>query len=65
MRWLRPLNLLANGAMVLATPIGGGGFLVDVLAGIAIAVASIYVARWIGGSLGARARALVAKQSFN
>ena len=34
MRWLRPLNLLVNGAMVLATPIGGGGFLVDVLAGI-------------------------------
>ena len=33
MRWLRPLNLLVNGAMIAATPIGGGHFLFDVLVG--------------------------------
>jgi hypothetical protein len=67
MRWLRPLNLLGNGAMLLATPIGGGHFLVDVLAGIAIAIASIHAARWIGGSLAVRGygNALTLKQSFN
>jgi len=67
MRWLRPLNLLVNGAMIVATPIGGGHFLVDVLAGIAVAAASIYAARWIGGSLAIRGydKALTLKESFN
>jgi hypothetical protein len=67
LRWLRPLNLLVNGAMILATPIGGGHFLVDVLAGIAVAAASISAARWIGGTLAVPGynRALTLKQSFN
>jgi hypothetical protein len=66
-RWLRPFSLLGNGAMILATPIGGGHFLVDVLAGIAIAITSIYAARWISGSLGVgeRAKPLTLKQGFN
>jgi hypothetical protein len=67
MRWFRPLNLLVNGAMIAATPIGGGHFLVDVLAGVAVAAASIYAARWIGDSLTARdyGKALALQESFN
>jgi hypothetical protein len=48
MRWLRPLNLLCNGAMLVATPVGGGHYLVDVIAGAAVAAGSIYAARCIG-----------------
>lgn len=47
MRWFRPLGLLCSGAMILATPIGGGHFFVDVIAGVAVATASIYAARRI------------------
>ena len=66
MRWLRPLNLLVNGAMIAATPIGGGHFLVDVLGGVAVA-ASIYAARWSGANLAIRGhgKALTLKESFN
>ncbi|MGC2087309.1 MAG: phosphatase PAP2 family protein [Bradyrhizobium sp.] len=45
-RWVRPLNLAVNGAMLLATPVGGGHYLVDVLAGVTVAVGSIYAARY-------------------
>ncbi|WP_316226185.1 phosphatase PAP2 family protein [Bradyrhizobium sp. SZCCHNS3052] len=45
LRWLRPFNVLIHGAMLLSTPIGGGHFLVDMIAGIAIATASICIAR--------------------
>jgi uncharacterized membrane protein YwaF len=48
-RWLRPLNLLVNGAMICATPAGGGHYFIDVLAGIVVASASIYVAHRISG----------------
>jgi hypothetical protein len=44
-RWLRPLNLFCNGAMIVATPVGGGHYFVDVIAGIAVAAASAYAAR--------------------
>jgi uncharacterized membrane protein YiaA len=46
-RWFRPLNLLCNGVMIAATPVGGGHFFVDVIAGIALAAASIFAARRI------------------
>jgi hypothetical protein len=46
-RWLRLINLALNGAMLVATPIGGGHFLVDVLAGIAVALASIGSAQFV------------------
>jgi PAP2 superfamily len=49
-RWLRPFNILCNGAMLFATPIGGGHYLVDVIAGIAVAALSLHAARRIGGS---------------
>lgn len=53
LRWLRPFTLLCNGALLAATPIGGGHFLVDVIAGITVAVASICAARHIALALAA------------
>jgi hypothetical protein len=50
-RWLRPVVVVVNGAMLAATPINGGHYFVDVIAGIAIAVAAIAVARQIGHRL--------------
>jgi PAP2 superfamily protein len=46
LRWARPLNLAVNGTMLLATPICGGHYLVDVLAGVTVAISSIYAARY-------------------
>lgn len=46
--WMRPLALMANGLMLAATPIGGGHYFVDVLAGIGVAVLAIAASRWIG-----------------
>jgi hypothetical protein len=47
-RWLRPFTLFGNGAMIVATPVGGGHYLVDVLAGTGVAMASIYLAWRLG-----------------
>jgi len=44
-RWMRPIAVLANVSMLLATPIGGGHYFIDVFAGMAVAVAAIIVAR--------------------
>ncbi|WP_407155065.1 phosphatase PAP2 family protein [Bradyrhizobium sp. STM 3557] len=44
-RWFRPVNIFINAAMLVATPIGGGHFLIDVLAGIAVAILAIYGAQ--------------------
>ncbi|HEX5211201.1 MAG TPA: phosphatase PAP2 family protein [Pseudolabrys sp.] len=46
--WMRPIALLGNGLMLLATPIGGGHYFVDVFAGIGVAVLAIAATRWIG-----------------
>jgi len=46
LRWLRPFNLACNGAMLVATPVGGGHYFADVVAGIAIAMLSIYGVRY-------------------
>jgi len=46
-RWIGPIALVANIAMLLATPICGGHYFIDVFAGIAIAMAAIVTARWI------------------
>ena len=49
-RWARPFNLALNGVMLAATPICGGHYLMDVLAGVAVATAAICLARY-GASL--------------
>lgn len=46
-RWLRPFNLFCNGAMIVSTPVGGGHFLIDVIAGIAVAASCLYAARCV------------------
>ena len=50
-RWIRPIAVLANVAMLLATPLVGGHYFVDVFAGIAVAAASITAARQIANWL--------------
>ncbi len=46
--WMRPVALIANIGMLLATPMVGGHYFVDVFAGIGVAVLAIAAARWIG-----------------
>jgi hypothetical protein len=46
-RWMRPLALLANGAMLVSTPIVGGHYFVDLVAGVVVAVLAILAARRI------------------
>jgi hypothetical protein len=47
-KWMRPIALLANGAMLAATPLNGGHYFIDVIAGVVIAVLAIVAARRIG-----------------
>src|SRR5438477_606660 len=47
-RWIRPVAIIANAAMLASTPIDGGHYFVDLIAGAAIAAASIAAARWSG-----------------
>jgi hypothetical protein len=46
--WMRPLALIANIGMLLATPLVGGHYFVDIFAGIAVAMLAIAAARRIG-----------------
>jgi hypothetical protein len=45
---MRPIVVLAFGAMLAATPINGGHYLIDIIAGTAIAVLAIVAARRAG-----------------
>jgi membrane-associated phospholipid phosphatase len=49
--WIRPVAVLANIGMLLATPYIGGHYFVDVFAGIAIAIAAIAAARLVSARL--------------
>ena len=46
-RWMRPIALVANAAMLASTPVDGGHYFVDLIAGIALAGAAILAARWL------------------
>ncbi|WP_426419065.1 phosphatase PAP2 family protein [Bradyrhizobium genosp. A] len=46
-RWLRLLSVPWNILMIVATPLGGGHYLVDILAGISVATAAIMATRAI------------------
>ena len=46
-RWMRPIAVVANVGMLVATPVCGGHYFVDVFAGIAIAAVAIMAARRI------------------
>lgn len=47
-RWFRPITVLANGAMLAATPINGGHYFIDLVGGIAVAIMAIAAARCVG-----------------
>ena len=49
--WMRPIMVLTNGLMLLATPIGGGHYFVDVFAGMGVAVLAIAAAKRLGAWL--------------
>ncbi len=49
--WMRPIAILANGAMLASTPIDGGHYFIDLAAGIAIAALAIVAARAVGRRL--------------
>jgi PAP2 superfamily len=55
-KWIRPIVVLANGAMMAATPIDGGHYFVDLFAGVAVAALAIVGARRVGAII-ARQRA--------
>ena len=46
---MRPFALIANGGMLLATPLVGGHYFVDVFAGAGIAVLAIATAKTMQG----------------
>ncbi|WP_244067829.1 phosphatase PAP2 family protein [Bradyrhizobium sp. Ce-3] len=50
-RWLRGVGLIWNTVMLAATPIGGGHYFADVLAGLAVAAVSIYAVNRIAARL--------------
>ena len=47
-RGLRPIVILVNGVMLAATPLNGGHYFIDVIAGVTIAVVAIVTARLVG-----------------
>jgi PAP2 superfamily len=50
-RWFRPVAILCNAAMLAATPIDGGHYFIDVIAGVAIAALAIVAARLVSRRL--------------
>jgi hypothetical protein len=63
-RWMRPIVLVANGAMLAATPLNGGHYFVDVFAGVAIAALAITAARQVGRVIARRQAGLGAGVSM-
>ena len=60
--WMRPIALLANGAMLASTPVDGGHYFIDLFAGIAVAVVAIAAARAVTRRIGERAIAVPARE---
>jgi membrane-associated phospholipid phosphatase len=50
-KWMRPIAIVANVAMLAATPITGGHYFVDVVAGMAVGALAIIVAKAISARL--------------
>jgi membrane-associated phospholipid phosphatase len=49
--WMRPIALVCNGLLLLATPIDGGHYFIDVIAGVALAVCSIWIVQKLSRTL--------------
>lgn len=45
--WLRPALLMLNGGMLVATPLVGGHYFVDVIAGVAVAALTIQASKYL------------------
>lgn len=54
LRYLRPLVLVINAAMLAATPLNGGHYFIDVVAGVMIAALAIFAARQVGSMIARR-----------
>ncbi len=50
-RWISSAGFLVMGAMLLATPVVGGHYFIDVFAGIAVAAGSVVMAASIAARL--------------
>ena len=46
-RWIRPIAVIANVAMLASCPVDGAHYIIDLIAGVALAVLAIMAARWI------------------
>ena len=57
--WMRPIAIIANGAMLASTPIDGGHYFVDLVAGIAIAVLAIVAARAVSRHVAGRTSGMI------
>ena len=47
-RWIRPIAVVANGMMLASCPVDGAHYVIDLVAGIALAALAIVAAIWIG-----------------
>jgi hypothetical protein len=47
-RWMRPIVIHANGALIAATPVDGAHYFIDIAAGIAVAILAIVAAKALG-----------------
>jgi hypothetical protein len=53
-RWIRPVAVVANIAMMASTPIDGGHYFVDLIAGVAVAMLAIMAAQAFGRRVATR-----------
>jgi membrane-associated phospholipid phosphatase len=49
--WMRPIALVCNGLLLLSVPIEGGHYFIDIFAGVALAICSIWVVRKLSQAL--------------
>jgi hypothetical protein len=54
LRWARPFVMLINAVMLAATPLNGGHYFIDVIAGVTVATVSIVVAHRLGVMIASR-----------
>lgn len=50
-RWIRPVVVIVNAAMLASTPVGGGHYFIDIFAGIAVTLLAVVATGWVRQSL--------------
>ena len=63
LRWARPFVVLINGVMLAATPLNGGHYFIDVIAGVAFAVLAIVAMRVVASRAITRRRPVLRSRS--